>query len=88
MMHNDKSRSSFACDNTLSQMIRCINIRWELKRVTYLCNHCLRERQFHFCTDVWSVSIRHSPSTCRRTCQSYLSIRGTPLICPVACYRP
>lgn len=30
MMHNDKSRSSSACDNTLSQMIRCIYIRWEL----------------------------------------------------------
>lgn len=26
-MHNDKSRSSPARDNTLSQVIRCINIR-------------------------------------------------------------
>lgn len=57
-------------------------------RVVYLHNLGRRERQFHSCADVPSVSIRHTPPTRGRTCQSYLSIRGTPLICPLACYRP
>lgn len=79
--------SSVLCDNTLSQMIRCIYCMSGGNRVHRISLRSpQRKRQFHLGADVWSVRIRHTPPTCRQTCQSHLSIRGTLLNSPAACY--
>lgn len=82
--HLMRRSSSVSCDNTLSQVIRCIYCMSDGKGVHRISPQSQqRKRQFHLGADVRSVSIRHTPPTCRRTCQSHLGIRSTLPISPV-----